>query len=258
MIPAYCINLDRRSDRWEHMSSQFKNLNLVVERVSATDGKDPEIKARFASHPASSRLSIGALATFESHRRVWQKLIESGASHAMIFEDDLVIAPGLAEYQKTEWIPEAADLIKLETHGTRIHVGRKPFCTIGPGRTLVPLRSYHSAAGGYILSARLAERLLPMSRDCLEPVDDFIFNRHGRQDYAIYQMVPAPVVQGASGLAQVDKGNWVQSSLTEHWADGLKDSSDQAETQFGRVLRRFTEELRSIRLATRYATVPWG
>ena len=34
----YCINLDRRPDRWERVSKQFNELSLDVERFPAYNG----------------------------------------------------------------------------------------------------------------------------------------------------------------------------------------------------------------------------
>ena len=34
----YCINLDKRTDRWEHESAQFRKYNIIIERVSAVEG----------------------------------------------------------------------------------------------------------------------------------------------------------------------------------------------------------------------------
>jgi glycosyl transferase family 25 len=240
------------------MSAQFERLKLTVERVSATDAQDPQIRVELMKHPAAASLSLGALACFESHRRVWKRLIESGASHAMIFEDDLLIAPALTDYQDSRWIPEEAELIKIETNGTRLHLARQALCKIGPERSLARLGSYHSATGGYIVSARLAQKLLPLSRDSIEPVDDFLFDRNGLHNFPIYQMIPAPVVQGASRLAQAAAASWAESSLTEHWAEGVGDATDRVETKIGRVTRRIREEMRARRLGTRYAAVPWG
>lgn len=37
---VYCINLDRRTDRWEECESEFKTWKLKVERFRAFDGGD--------------------------------------------------------------------------------------------------------------------------------------------------------------------------------------------------------------------------
>ena len=258
MMPTYCINLDRRSDRWAHMLAQFERLGLVVTRLSATDGQNPDVRATLLRHPAADRLSPGAVACFESHRRAWQALLDSGAPHGMILEDDLMIAPGLRAFQTPEAIPGTADLIKIETNGNRIHLARKPQLALVEGHLLAGLRSYHSGTGGYIISARLARQLLQQSRTSLKPVDDFLFGADAQQAIDILQMVPAPVVQGASPLVRAAAGAWAQTSITEHWAAEVDHSSDQPESRVFRVWRRLREEIRAQRQQTRYVTVGWG
>lgn len=38
-MKAYCINLDRRPDRLEHMERQFERLGMAFERIAAVDGQ---------------------------------------------------------------------------------------------------------------------------------------------------------------------------------------------------------------------------
>ena len=58
----------------------------------------------------------------------------------------------------TSWIPADADVVKLETWGTRAHVA-KAGNNVG-GRHLGRLLSSHIGGGCYILSAATARRLL--------------------------------------------------------------------------------------------------
>ena len=37
---VFCINLDRRRDRWEQALEAFESVSIRVERVSAVDGKE--------------------------------------------------------------------------------------------------------------------------------------------------------------------------------------------------------------------------
>ena len=41
---TYCVNLDRRPDRWSESLDEFNKFNLTsIERVSAVDGKTTDI-----------------------------------------------------------------------------------------------------------------------------------------------------------------------------------------------------------------------
>lgn len=76
----YCINLDRRTDRWDEVSKLFKKNNLIVERHSAFDGK----KELTLPYPSSAELA-GAI----SHRDVILKAKELGLKNVLVFEDDV-------------------------------------------------------------------------------------------------------------------------------------------------------------------------
>jgi glycosyl transferase family 25 len=76
----YCINLDRRTDRWDEVSKLFKKNNLIVERHSAFDGK----KELTLPYPSSSELA-GVI----SHRDVILKAKELGLKNVLVFEDDV-------------------------------------------------------------------------------------------------------------------------------------------------------------------------
>ena len=76
----YCINLDRRIDRWEESLIEFKKHSLDVERFSAIDGKD------LKSLPGLNSGQVGAI---HSHMGVIQKDKESNLDNVLILEDDV-------------------------------------------------------------------------------------------------------------------------------------------------------------------------
>lgn len=69
----YCINLDRRKDRWACVQKQFDKIGLLgrVERVSAVEKKDKW---------------QGCL---ESHIKVIKKAMHHNKKYILIFEDDI-------------------------------------------------------------------------------------------------------------------------------------------------------------------------
>lgn len=78
----YCINLDRRTDRWEKCKEQFDKLGIEVERFSAIDGNTEN---HGLGHPFDSELA-GAI----SHTRVIEKAKELGLKNVLVLEDDVV------------------------------------------------------------------------------------------------------------------------------------------------------------------------
>jgi len=76
---VYCINLDRRRDRWEACQRQFDRIGLEVEREEAVDG-NPGIK---------TSLSAGHVGCVLSHLSVYKRAIEAGSSRILVLEDDV-------------------------------------------------------------------------------------------------------------------------------------------------------------------------
>jgi GR25 family glycosyltransferase involved in LPS biosynthesis len=78
---SYCINLDRRQDRWEKSIKLFEKFNINAERFSAFDGKTLSL-----DYPHASELG-GSI----SHMNVIKKAKELNLPNVLIFEDDVEI-----------------------------------------------------------------------------------------------------------------------------------------------------------------------
>lgn len=68
----YCINLDKRHDRWERVSKSFKNNNIDVIRFPAIEHKD------------------GRIGCIKSHVEILKIAKERNLKNVLIFEDDVV------------------------------------------------------------------------------------------------------------------------------------------------------------------------
>lgn len=91
----YCINLDRRLDRWIKTVEQFKYFNIRVERFSAIDGD----VLNFEQEGLISDLSdLGlienknALGCLLSHLKVIEDAKKKNYKKILIFEDDILIS----------------------------------------------------------------------------------------------------------------------------------------------------------------------
>jgi GR25 family glycosyltransferase involved in LPS biosynthesis len=84
---AYCINLDRRQDRWEKSIKLFEKFNINVERFSAFDGKTLKL-----SYPHSSELG-GTI----SHMNVLKTAKELNLPNVLIFEDDVILDDNIGD-----------------------------------------------------------------------------------------------------------------------------------------------------------------
>jgi GR25 family glycosyltransferase involved in LPS biosynthesis len=77
----YCINLDRRSDRWIECEKKFNGMGLVVERFSACDGQ--------LIDTGYGKVYNGELGGTISHTRVIKKAIDCGYDKILVLEDDI-------------------------------------------------------------------------------------------------------------------------------------------------------------------------
>jgi hypothetical protein len=77
----YCINLDRRPDRWEKCLQEFEKHGIEnVERFSAVDGNTLEV---------SSHLLKGEIGIIESHKRILNDAKNNNYNNILILEDDV-------------------------------------------------------------------------------------------------------------------------------------------------------------------------
>jgi len=112
----YCINLDRRSDRWEECLEEFQNHNLNVKRYSAFDGKKLE---------SLSGLNPGQVGAIYSHRGVLQHAKNTEMDSILILEDDVKFSENINEkFSKiVDNIPNDWDVILFGGN----HVGNNPW-----------------------------------------------------------------------------------------------------------------------------------
>lgn len=94
---SFCINLARRTDRWEAASTEFRKAGLDVRRFDAIDG------ATYPSHlvPPSPELrwplTAGPYCCLLSHLSVISFAKNADLPGIMIFEDDLWLSPDFCE-----------------------------------------------------------------------------------------------------------------------------------------------------------------
>ncbi len=79
----YCINLDRRPDRWQQASNQFDAFCLNVERFPAIDSNDFKVK-----YPTKAAACGCAL----SHYFLIERAKLLGLKAIMVFEDDVELS----------------------------------------------------------------------------------------------------------------------------------------------------------------------
>jgi GR25 family glycosyltransferase involved in LPS biosynthesis len=111
-IPAFCINLERRMDRWNEFSSQ-EGVQMMpnVKRFIGVDGSKLDIKndpriplntkknIKNTTRRAHEEISTaGGIGCALSHIAVWKWIVENQAPVTLILEDDAKIQPNFVPY----------------------------------------------------------------------------------------------------------------------------------------------------------------
>jgi GR25 family glycosyltransferase involved in LPS biosynthesis len=102
----FCINLDRRTDRWAKSLEQFQRHSIRVERISAVDG---------SKTGGNGKLNPGQFGCSQSHASVLNTIIKEGLNRVLILEDDIEFAEDLNERfaNTVSHIPERWDMLYL-------------------------------------------------------------------------------------------------------------------------------------------------
>jgi glycosyl transferase family 25 len=241
----YLINLDRSPDRLQRMATIFSDLGLDFTRMPAVDGAKLIAEGKLHRPERAGliyQLGPGETGCFLSHRACWEAIANAEQNHGAVFEDDVHFGSGLAELLSNDaWIPGDADVVKLET--TRVHAlldrtGNK----LALGRSLKRLRSTHTGASGYILSKSAARKLIALSEDFVDPVDQFMFNPActAWADLTIYQLTPAICIQDML----VGAGSQVVG-----FQSTLEDERPELKSQKERLSKPLREIMRPLRQA---------
>lgn len=197
-MDIYLINLARRPDRLAVMASQAEKLGLSLTRRNARDAKDESdgtLERWFQPGGPLGEIPRGDKCCSLSHRDAWQALLDSGADHAAVLEDYVVLKGGARlVLGGTGWIPKGVDLIKLEHYGPPGQIVLlSDLVSVGQGFRIARMHSRHTGAAAYILSRRAAELLLAIPQFDL-PVDHLLFNPNNSKIFAQlqpWQLLPA-------------------------------------------------------------------
>jgi glycosyl transferase family 25 len=197
MLPVFFINMGSRPDRLLHVERQLSTCGLAGTRVEAVTPRDfpPELKGqRERSTPS---LADGELACSLSHRKIWRLMLDQAMPAALILEDDVVLASDIGTVlSDPHLLDHDTDAIQLEAHATAALVGR-PRQTALAGVTLNRLMSSSLGSAAYVMTSRLAARLLVRGDLDAVPLDSLLFGRQGGVFYEarILQAVPALAIQ---------------------------------------------------------------
>lgn len=160
---VYCINLERRADRREHAQKEFDREGVTdVEFFKATDGRLEAPDYIFVSKPEYG--------CSDSHWRVYRDIVKNGYERALIFEDDVHLAPNFKtklEIAMEEVSPFEWDLFYL---GHNLSI-KEEFLTsnIFAGKPL--------ATHAYVITLEAAKKICNLDTKLIRHSIDFELNR---------------------------------------------------------------------------------
>ncbi len=173
---VYCINLDRRPERWQRAQRAIVDAGFPsVQRYPAVDGAsidfdDPRLSVRLAAivkktHKAPLGVKRGVIGCYMSHVALWQHIVEHGLECCIIFEDDVKFVSDFPNKLATYLSQKDLSGIDVLFFG---YLKRGDMAADGRlhGR-IWGTQSYFLTQAG---ARRLLERALPVC----EPVDEYI------------------------------------------------------------------------------------
>lgn len=254
-MQSFVINLDRSQERLAKMQAQFYARGLKYERVAAVDGHNyagKYLKTSFCTlknHP----MTKFEIACFLSHRLCWKKISEGSDLYGAVFEDDVILSMEAFLLLKNEpvWLNKA-DILKIETYNGDVFFFRQSQ-RVADVFYLKKAYSFHSGAGGYILSKEVAKKLLELTESMLPcAVDHFLFNRASLlcKTQRIYQLIPALCVQSR----RLDGAEYEESTIDT--VGSLRDSQlPRKKRLLDKIKQLFTQS--SKRMYFKKMTVPF-
>ena len=196
-ICAFVIGLERDLHRRKYIERHFSERNVAFEWFSAVDGltlsrKDINNYCPHSYFNYRWELTSSEIGCFESHRRIWNIIIERNLDNALIFEDDVYLVPSfLSILTKIIDTSLEFDLVKLDTFLSTVRVGalNSQIDDIQIRR----LMSHLSSSAAYMVSKQGCISLIERSEVYCDPLDIFITKNWAEE--RIYQLIPALAAQ---------------------------------------------------------------
>ena len=200
----FCINLDRRPERWEQMRSKFERCGVHgVERFAAVDGQQAIVPPNWSDSP-------GAYGCLRSHLEIIKEARRLGWPNVLIFEDDAALDTELSEKFRSYFQQVPADWEML-------HFGVNHMAApIEVSANVVRITSANSTFA-YALDAAVFDSFIELNTRALTAVD--LNNRKLQTEHACYSFMPHLAwVEDLSSDVQVrQKYHWyLKESLVLH------------------------------------------
>ncbi len=186
------INLPNAKERRDFQQNQLSKLGLEFEFLDATSIHDlDEATYKQHYHNWQRPLKKTEVACYYSHRRAWDKIIQSNRP-ALILEDDALLSKCVPELLKDFADKENTDLINLENRARKKFVSRSGEPIVCNSK-LLRLYQDRTGAAGYILWPSGAKKLI----QCEERKGIALADAHitACNNLTVYQVEPSPIIQ---------------------------------------------------------------
>jgi glycosyl transferase family 25 len=198
-LRCYYINLDSRADRRQSMERRFERASISAVRVGAVNDFDVtgNQRASYCNPSAFRWMTERELACSLSHIKVLQQFLSTDDRYAAIFEDDIVIAPGLQSFlDGLDRSESEFDLVRLEAHPNPVRLGSRAVATFA-GSDLKRIHQVCFGSAGYVVARRTAEFILRNELLLYRTVDIALYGQGLalNRNFEVLHSVPAFVVQ---------------------------------------------------------------
>jgi glycosyl transferase family 25 len=170
-LPAFCVNLDARADRWALAEAEFARIGWPVTRWSAVC-RDQSPYPKLSAAQAGCR---------DSHATLWRHCLAENLEMLAVFEDDVVFPADFKDIFPLVASELPADWELWHLHSSKARVTRV-------SAHLVRIIGNMWGSHGYVVSRRGCEKLLALSDQNAQPVDCYMsgaFNAAGGRVYGV-------------------------------------------------------------------------
>lgn len=196
----YCINLDRRPERYTQSIEEFKKINADVQRVSGIDGNI--VNPPSGINPAAFGLVL-------THLNLIEKAITYKYDSILIFEDDVIFINNFNEIfnERIKLLPENWDLLYiggnhiLHVNGFDLITGDKNFKVTKENYKTLNYELSKSpctyCTHAIAISSRIYDRILnKIKQSPTSPIDN-IYYQIQMEGCNAYTFLPSLVLQRA-------------------------------------------------------------
>jgi hypothetical protein len=115
------INLVARADRRALITSRLSlsGLPFYIHEATAPANIDQQSLCSYFTNRSQRMLTVGSIASAMSHIALWERLLRSGVSHALILEDDAMLAAPWS-IETPLIVPDSFDIVFLGSGDARI------------------------------------------------------------------------------------------------------------------------------------------